>query len=264
MVTQINIDAKWGKDVLDLADRFNKYAQKGSLRMVSFLIDKAFEILSHDKNPNQLDAAYFLVQVRSLNPNLVSPYISTLIDAKIGQRLLESDEYLIPDYSKYPISDKYGANVVFSDATSSSQAHKDDEDITIEVTDSEEDKSDKAESSVMEVNEEGDTQGGLLNWDINTLITFKIIKNIEKITYDKIKSPIKKCAAGDGVFEKEDENIWSCKECGTSYHENCVKIIAILEGYCRICEAPLLEQEMQPDNVLEDMSPPESEEEKET
>ena len=261
MVTQINIDSKWGKDILDLADRFNNYAQKGSLRMVSFLIDKAFEVLSNDKNPNQLDAAYFLVQVRSLNPNLISPYISTLIDAKIGQKLLDSDQYIIPDYIKYPISDKHGTHVAFSESASDPKVIEDNETNHIEITDSDEIKDDEIESSETEAIDEGETQGGLLNWDINALITFKIIKNVQKINYDKIKSPIKKCAAGDGVFEKDDENIWRCKECGTAYHENCVKIIAILEGNCRICEAPLLEEGMQIDNIVEEVRPSESEEE---
>ncbi len=253
MVTQINIDTKWGKDILDLAEKFNNYAQKGSLRMVSFLIDKAFELLSNDKNPNQINAAYFLVQVRSLNPTLISPYISTLIDAKIGQKLLNSEEYIIPDYAKYPISDKYGQDIVFSDPSSNKEEKE-----TIEIVKAEapEQKEPDKKKNV----EERETQGGLLTWDINALITFKIIKNVEEINYEKIKSPIKKCAAGDGVFEKEGDSIWRCTSCGTAYHENCVKIIAILEGFCRICEEPLLEEGMQIKNIDEDLLTSETEE----
>jgi len=239
MVTPINIDIKWGKDILDLAEKFNNYAQKGSLRMVSFLIDKAFDILSDDKNPNQLDAAYFLVQIRSLNPSLISPYISTLIDAKIGQKLIENEEYIIPDYTRYPVSDKYGQGIIFSDPYSEPEEEADD----IEIIDSEKKETEITLESKND-SEEGSTEGGLLDWDLKALLAFKVIKNIEKIKYDEIKSPIKKCAAGDGYFEKGDKNIWRCKECGTSYHENCVKIIAILEGQCRICDAPFMEKTM--------------------
>jgi ribosomal protein L37AE/L43A len=240
MVNQINIDLKWNKEVLELAGKFNDFAQKGSLRMVSFLIDKAFDILSNDKNPNQLDAAFFLVQVRSMNPKLISPYINTLIDAKIGQKLLESDEYLMPDYKRYPISDKYGDNIIIYDSESNSEE-------VVNVNGNEAEESEISEPDI-KIDDEGETsgEGGLLSWEILDLLKYKVMKNVKKISFKDIKSPIKKCACGDGVFEVDDTNIWICTKCGTSYHENCVKIVAILEGNCRICEAALSDENMKP------------------
>ena len=37
--------------------------------------------------------------------------------------------------------------------------------------------------------------------------------------------------------------IWKCNECGTSYHENCAKLVALLEGRCRICEHPFINED---------------------
>ncbi len=85
---------------------------------------------------------------------------------------------------------------------------------------------------------------GLLNWDLLKLIELKIIKNIKKISYDDIKSKlsVQKCSCADGVFDEKDTKIWACKKCDGPYHENCAKLVSILEGNCRICNVSFLEK----------------------
>ncbi|MHA1273483.1 MAG: hypothetical protein ACTSQP_03155 [Promethearchaeota archaeon] len=210
----IILDEKWHKDVFEIGEKFNYYVKKGSLRMISFLIDKAFNILSDDNNPAQYDAAYLLKRIRAVNPKLISPYISVLLDAKIEKALLESDEYIVPNYIKYPHSSNEKSGTIPDTADSQKQ-----------------------ESSSKENGKElEEFDSDLLSWDFSELLKFNIIKNLKKITYSEIDSPIKKCACGDGVFEKDDKNLWQCTECKTAYHENCAKIVAIMEGKCRICE----------------------------
>jgi hypothetical protein len=49
----------------------------------------------------------------------------------------------------------------------------------------------------------------------------------------------RKCAMGDGTFEDYDGPLYQC-ECGTLYHETCLKMQAIYAGQCQICDRPYL------------------------
>ena len=73
MTKLIILDEKWTKEVLEIATKFNEYAKKGSLRMISFLLDKAFNIISDDESPSQFEAAFFLQRVRAVNPKIITP-----------------------------------------------------------------------------------------------------------------------------------------------------------------------------------------------
>ncbi|MHA1436380.1 MAG: hypothetical protein ACTSPD_02275 [Promethearchaeota archaeon] len=224
MTNQIKIDEKWNEKIRKLAKEFNNFAKLGSLRRISYLIDKTFDILSDDKDPNQYDAAKMLGVIRAFNPKLISSYMSTLIDAKVEKSYFESKDYITPDYLKYPISEK-----------------SEDDIIILNVQDGE--KSEK-EQDKKEGNVDFEGKDMLINWPLLELIKFKIIKNLTKITYDEIDSELKKCACADGLFDKNSIDIWVCTECGAPYHENCAKLVALLEGDCRICNSTFLEEKI--------------------
>lgn len=227
MVNQIIIEENWHKEILEIANKFNEYAKKGSMRMMSFLLDKAFNILSEDKHKGNLDVAQMLMRIRAVNPEMITPYVSTLIDAKLGKAALEDPNFVVPDYIRYPASEKQ------------------DDEIKVYIENSEKEKNpsegDPETIDVEEKTQPDEVRSELLSWNIFELIKFNILKNLTKISYDEISSPIKKCACGDGAFERHTStDIWKCTECGTAYHENCVKIVALLEGECRICNEPFL------------------------
>jgi len=209
------------------------------MRMVSFLVDKAFNILSDDKHPAQYDAAAFLKRVRAVNPELVSSYVSELMDAKAEKALLSDERFIVPNYIKYPASEKSGDDILI---------YADEADRPAEGSEAE-------EIDIEQETEKSQVEDNLLSWDLFELIKFNILKNLTKISFEEIDSPIKKCALGDGKFDRSDTDIWKCTECGTAYHSNCAKIVAILEGRCRICEVPFLVEE-----ALNNEDPPDNNE----
>ncbi|MHA1149448.1 MAG: hypothetical protein ACTSR8_14520 [Promethearchaeota archaeon] len=235
MVKTIITDDNWQKEILEIANKFNDYAKKGSMRMMSFLLDKAFNILSDDRHKGNLDVAEFLKRVRASNPKMITPYVSTLIDAKLGKAALEDPNYVVPDYIRYPASEKQGDEIkVYLDEPKEKKVSDNSQTETIDVEKKTQPETVKSE---------------LLSWDMFELIKFNIIRNLTKITYDEIDSPIKKCASGDGAFDKKSTDIWKCTECGTAYHENCVKIISLLEGICRICSGSFLVESEKSSNM---------------
>mgnify|MGYP006299618529 CR=1 FL=1 len=215
MANVIIIDENWTDKVLEIAEKFNKFAKQGSLRMLSSLIDEAFDLASNDENPQilQFHASKFLQRVRAVNQNMISPYVSELIDAKVARFYHQSDEYMIPGQVEPAKSTKNSVIDV-------------EEEIQEEGV-----KSDDHQESTGEHEEEDN----LLNWDLQELMKYKIIKDVSKISYDQVDSKIKKCCCADGRFDKQDE-IWKCDKCGAPYHQNCVKIVGLLEGKCRICD----------------------------
>lgn len=242
MVNVIIVDESWSKEILDLANQFNYYAKMHALRMTSYTVDKAFDTASDDKNPKQLDAVKLLHRIGAVNPELISPYVKTLVDAKLGRSYFESKEFVTPNYSTYPSSKQSSANPVeysvhTQDQESSKKASEEPSSVSEIKVESKETEGSKESK---ENEQKADSESGLLSWNLAELIQFKILKNLVKINYSEIKSPIKKCATGDGEFDRTDSDLWKCTACGTAYHENCAKITAILEGKCRICEAPLL------------------------
>ncbi len=212
MANLIIIDKNWKHQLKDIGKRFNNFAKKGSMRRVSILIDEVYDIAADDRHPSQQDALVFLLRVREVNQRLISRYVSALIDAKLQQ---DNDaNFLTP-------------SPTISEMLMSNPSEGEDPPV---MNDSEEEKDD-------------DSGDGLLTWDMGELLKFKIIKDVYRIKYEKIKDQkLKKCACGDGVLDK-NSIIWSCKECGTAYHENCVKLVALLEGKCRICDHSFLGDE---------------------
>ncbi|MFO8020151.1 MAG: hypothetical protein R6U96_16120 [Promethearchaeia archaeon] len=275
----IVIDNDWDDRIIEIAQKFNKYVKKHSMRMISFYLDKAFDIMADDTNENQYDAANFLKRVRNLNPNLISTYMSALIDTKTEKEMLSKEEYLVPDYSKYPVSGSLQENIGnsmnlteisssendpeendSSELENANSANLSEDNVVLRSSedvpskkreqdhekkseealqkDGESEQSSASEASSQTTKTQQEPESNMLNWRMEKLIRFRIIKNLEKVTYAHIESPIKKCALGDGIFEKEDDLIWQCKKCKTAYHENCAKITAIFDGKCKICDAP--------------------------
>ncbi|MGV9204777.1 MAG: hypothetical protein ACOC44_12260 [Promethearchaeia archaeon] len=277
----IIIEEKWDDQVIEIAQKFNKYVKKHSMRMISFYLDKAFDIMADDTNESQYDAAYFLKRVRNLNPKLISSYMSALIDAKTEKEILSKEEYIVPDYSKYPVSkslEESFINAMIEDDSASSHTEEENDPHVVETSDNEDEpvvttsddigskpqqqrkpkkveKEEERNNSEKYQGQEGpppeektqksqqSSESNIINWNIEKLIKFRIIKNLERIKYEQIESPIKKCALGDGVFDKKEDTIWQCKECKTAYHENCAKITAIFDGKCKICDAPFYREE---------------------
>lgn len=231
MANLIIIDDNWNEEIMKLAERFNNFAKKGSMRMTSFLVDKAFEIAANDDDANRYDAARFLQRVRALNPKLISSYVSTLIDSRANSFYFENDEYVTPSYFRQSRRNK---------------EEQDDDVIVIEDEEKRQDQAHGAESSEQAEKDDVNSEAGLLSWKMEDLIKYQLVQGLEKSDFDSIKSPIKKCACGDGLLDRESD-IWICSECGTSYHENCAKIVAILEGACRICDAKFVNEEFEID-----------------
>jgi len=231
MTNIIIIDDNWSEEILAIAKKFNHFAKKGSLRMVSFIIDKTFDILSDDKNPNQLNAAKLLQRIRTINPGLITPYISTLLDAKIGKSILDDDNFIVPDYTKYPVSDKSDDDNAIYESEGENE--------NISISNSIESSTDEELTEKNEASEVSDMGSAITTWKLTELIQFNIVKNLKHIKFIEIdrKSSSKKCSCADGYFEKDQSDIWACEKCGAPYHENCAKIVAIFEGKCRICEA---------------------------
>ena len=204
--------------------------------------------------------------------------MNALIDAKIERDILSQKQYVVPDYSQYPVSQDLQETVInavipndnegqsdqpvtddsnYSEIEQDKNESEDDAIIiseendssqkqNIEITAESSPNTNKNEAGIAESphqvnNQETDEQqsdSNILTWDLKQLIEFRIVTNLEKILYENIESPIKKCAMGDGIFEKHEDSIWQCKKCKTAYHENCAKITAVFEGKCRICDAP--------------------------
>jgi len=247
MVNTIIIDDSWKGELRNIAIKFNNFAKKGSLRMSSFIIDKLFDIVSDDKNSNHYDAAQVLKRIRAVNPKLVSPYISTLIEARLGQHYFESPEFVTPDHSRYPARRSPMNDVVIYADEKPSEKKKTKEKKTKEKKTKEkvEEKAAPVKYTAPEPQEESSEQeesagGELLSWDLMQLLQFKIVKGIKPITYNEVDTPSKKCTCADGKFAKGEEGIWACTKCMAPYHENCIKIVSILEGRCRICEESFL------------------------
>jgi len=248
MVKSVIINDDWKGEIANIALKFNNFAKKGSLRMASFIIDKLFDILSDDKDPNQYDAAQLLHRIRAVNPKLLSPYISTLVDAKLGKYYTESGAYITPDLAQFPMRNNYMDDIIIYD----DEKEEEEEEISLEeekhtetdkiVEEFHKDASetDPPEEQADQSDEDEENGGELLSWDLMQLIQFNIVKNIKPITYDEVDTPTKKCTCADGKFEKGEEGIWACKECMAPYHQNCIKIVAILEGQCRICDNSFL------------------------
>lgn len=220
MTNFIIISDEWDEPILHLAKQFNKYAKTDELKKVTFTVDRIFKFLTDDKSPLQYQAAELLKHVRALNPELIPEYTSTLVDAKLRRHLLSSKEFVFPDHQKFPFQQTQKMYEPNSD---------EDEDIII-VGDDDDDSDDAVEQeSIVDM---------LMSISLVELIKEYGFLNLEKISFDKIESEIKKCACGDGELDKNDSGqLWRCKECHTVYHENCAKIVAIFESQCRICDA---------------------------
>lgn len=67
--------------------------------------------------------------------------------------------------------------------------------------------------------------------------------HVRKVQYDPREMANRKCALGDGPLAGYDGTLWECTECGTIYHDACLKVQAIYTGICHICDAPLLPEE---------------------
>jgi hypothetical protein len=78
--------------------------------------------------------------------------------------------------------------------------------------------------------DEGGDMDALLSLSIEDL-KLKHIKKVE-MQEDFLK---RKCALGDGEMKDYDGPLYQC-DCGTLYHETCLKIQAIYTGKCAICE----------------------------
>ncbi len=64
--------------------------------------------------------------------------------------------------------------------------------------------------------------------------------NVKKTKYDPGSMKGRKCAMGDGELEGFEGQLWECMECHTIYHESCLKVQALFDGICKICDAPFL------------------------
>jgi len=236
MVNSVIIDDNWKGEIRNITIKFNNFAKKGSMRMSTFIIDKLFDILSDDNDTNQIDAAKALQRIKAANPNLVSSYISTLLDAKIGQFCQNSSDYVTPDISKYPVTEHPRDQILVIEE----QIPSDDDSMRENPFENKKDEP-PAQDGLIESSQLAESSGGeLLSWDLMQLIQFKIVKNIKPITYEEIDTPTRKCTCADGKFSKGEEGVWACTECMAPYHENCIKIVSILEGRCRICEESFL------------------------
>lgn len=237
MVNTVIIDDNWKGELRNIALKFNNFAKKGSLRMASFIIDKLFDVMSDDNNTNNHDAAQVLKRIRAVNPKLISPYISTLLEARLGQHYFQSGEYINPDHSRYPATRNPMNDIVIYNDDNPSDEKKSEEKEEGSVTLVEYTEPEKQEKGS---EQEEDAGGELLSWDLMQLLQFKIVKNIKPITYAEVDTPTRKCTCADGKFEKGEAGIWGCTKCMAPYHENCIKIVSILEGRCRICEESFL------------------------
>ncbi len=246
MIRIIILDGSWSKNVLDLATQFNSYAKNQSLKMVSVVLDKSFDLLTNDKSSDQYDAARFLQRVRAVNPELINPYMSTLIDAKFGKSFYLDKNYLTPEYAKLGVVDepknqKLTIKAEIREIDNPKEAKKEEEEDELIVDEVIEPKNQEIsakseEKEVLVVSTPQDTGSEkkqelseIFSWRMQELIACKVIKNLEEINYSQIKSPIKKCACNDGYFERGETNLWCCSSCKTAYHEQCAKITGAVE-----------------------------------
>ena len=223
MTNYIIIKDSWEDPILHLAKQFNKYVKTDELKKITFTIDRVFKILTDDNNPLQYQAADLLKHIRAVNNELIPEYTSTLVDAKLRRQLINSKDFVIPDYLNFPFSQKPE-----EDEKITVLSIEQEDDIII-VEDEEDDIDDSVDDkSIFDV---------LLGIPIKELLSGYGFMNLEETKYDQINSKLKKCACGDGEFDENDQiPLWRCKECHTVYHENCAKVVAIFEGKCRICD----------------------------
>ncbi|MHA1732755.1 MAG: C1 domain-containing protein [Promethearchaeota archaeon] len=275
----IHVDPDWSKNVLLLAEKFNRYVQHKSVYNTSRVVDKLVGLLDSD-NIIRFEAAQVLSLIEQSNPEIITHHTMQRVNEILWSSPSSSPTYEdTGDYGEVPKivhQDQPFSTFGTDFGTTGNVFIKREDDVERwpfqnEVFDEGDEDSEfdggwgeeadsgggrgqeqeqwtevnlaasSQEYEVFDPDEDGqqaETPEMLMAKPVSQLGLI----NVKKTRYDPSSMKGRKCAMGDGVLEGFEGQLWECKECGTIYHESCLKVQAIFEGICKICDAPFLKE----------------------
>ncbi|MBD3352691.1 MAG: hypothetical protein GF364_14485 [Candidatus Lokiarchaeota archaeon] len=238
MTLGIDIDPSWCSKVEKLVERFNNYAVKRSLNGISETLQSLINYMNTDTGRVRKESAEALDRIRIYNDHLITEHTSKLID----QALKENEDD--PDYDQNSFAEYLESMVpeksrLVYEKPVEEELPPDYSEID-NIIETYGEKPKKIPVKSYEPETKSFDEGG----DLDALMALSIkdlkLRNVHRVEM-KEEFNTRKCALGDGEFKDYAGKIYQC-ECGTLYHETCLKIQAIYTGSCHICDRIFLDK----------------------